>query len=54
MALLVAKDSFSKVVFAHVMPQNDVDPDHYSVYALVKDIACLGYTRLALRSDNEP
>ena len=54
LTLLVAKDSLGKAVFAHVVPQKGVDPAHYSVDALIKDIAWLGYTRLSLRSDNEP
>ena len=39
--LLVAKDSLGKAVFAYVVPQHGVDPAHYSVDALVKDIAWL-------------
>ena len=52
--LLVAKTSLGKVVFVHVVLQKGVDPAHYSVDALIQDIAWLGYTRLGLRSDNEP
>ena len=52
--LLVAKDSLGKAVFAHVVPQKGVDPAHYHVDALIRDVAWLGYTRLSLRSDNEP
>ena len=54
LTLLVAKDSLGKAVFAHVVPQKGVDPDHYAVDALVRDIMWLGYIQLALRSDNEP
>ena len=36
------------------MPQKGVDPAHYSVDALIQDVAWLGYTRLSLRSHNEP
>ena len=36
------------------MLQKGVDPAHYAVDALVRDIAWLGYTRLSLRYDNEP
>ena len=52
--ILVAKDSLGKAVFAHVVLQKGVDSAHYSVDALVRDVAWLGYTRLSLRSDNEP
>ena len=53
LTLLVAKDSLGKAAFAHVGLQKGVDPAHYSVDALIKDIAWLGYTRSSLRSDNE-
>ena len=36
------------------MPQKGVDPAHYFVDALIQDVAWLGYTRISLRSDNEP
>ena len=52
--LLVAKDLLGKAVFAHVVPQKGVDQAQYSVDALVKDIAWLGYTRVSLRFGNEP
>ena len=45
---LVAKDSLGKAVFAHGVLQKGVDPAHYAVDALVRDIAWLGYTRLSL------
>ena len=37
-----------------MVPQKGVDPAHYIVDALVKEISWLGYTRLSLRSDDEP
>ncbi len=52
--ILVAHDSRGKSHFAHVVPQKGVDIDHYAVDVLMKDVAWLGYTQLALRSDNEP
>ena len=54
LTILVAKDSLGKAVFAHVVLQKGVDARLYSVDALVQDIAWPGYTRLSLRSDNEP
>ena len=54
LTILVAKDSLGKAVFAHVVPQKGVDPEHYAVDALIEDIKWLGYTALSLRSDNEP
>ena len=52
--ILVAHDSKGKAHFAHVVPQKGIDADHYAVDVLMKDVAWLGYTHLALRSDNEP
>ena len=54
LTILVAKDARGKAVFAHVVLQKGVDPEHYAVDALMEDIKWLGYTALALRSDNEP
>ena len=54
LTILVAKDSLGKAVFGHVVPQKGIDPEHYSVDALMEDIKWLGYTALSLRSDNEP
>ncbi len=50
----MAHDSRGKAHFAHVVPQKGVDPDHFAVDVLMKDIAWLGFTQLSLRSDNEP
>ena len=36
------------------MPQKGVDPDHFTVDALLEDIKWLGYQKLVLRTDNEP
>ncbi len=52
--ILVAHDSKGKACFAHVVPQKGIDADHYAVDVLLKDIRWLGYTRISLRSDNEP
>ena len=54
LTILIAKESMGKSVFAHVVPQKGVDRDHYSVDVLMKDLQWLGYTKLSLRSDNEP
>ena len=51
--ILVVKDRKGKAIFAHVVLQNGVDVDGYSVARLVDDIKWLGYTKLLLRSDNE-
>ena len=41
-------------MFGHVVPQKGVDPHHFAVDILMKDIGWLGYTAISLRSDNEP
>ena len=53
-AVLVAHDSMSGCDFAHVVLQKGVDNDQYSVDVLVEDIKWLGFTRVILKSDNEP
>ena len=52
--VLVVRDDKSKAVFGHVVPQKGVDEKGFSVSALVEDIRWLGYTKLILKSDNEP
>ena len=52
--VLVAKDGNSRALFAHVVPAKGVDERRFSVDALVDDIKWLGYTRMILKSDNEP
>ena len=51
--ILVVKDTKSKSIFAHVVPQKGVDSDRYSVSRLTEDILWLGYTEVILKSDNE-
>ena len=50
---MVAKCHWSKCTFAHVVPQKGVDPDHYAVERLAKDIQWLGHTKIILKTDNE-
>ena len=54
MKILVIRDSRSKAVFAHVVPQKGLDEKGYAVSALVEDIKWLGYSSVTLKSDNEP
>ena len=54
MKVLVAKDSKSKIIFAHAVVTKGADEDGYAVTRLVEDIAWLGHTKLILKSDNEP
>ena len=52
--ILVVRDSRSKAVFAHAVPAKGVDERGFAVDALVGDIKWLGYSRVTLKSDNEP
>ena len=52
--VLVVRDDKSKSIFGHVVPQKGVDEKGFSVSVLVEDIRWLGYTKLILKSDNEP
>ena len=52
--VLVVRDSRSKALFAHVVPSKGVDEKGFAVDSLVEDVRWLGYSRLTLKSDNEP
>ena len=52
--VLVVRDSRSKAVFAHVVPTKGIDEKGFSVDALVSDVKWLGYSKVTLKSDNEP
>ena len=52
--VLVVRDSNTKFVFAHVVPRKGVSEDAYAVDMLVADVMWLGYSRVILKSDNEP
>ncbi len=44
----------TKALFAHVVPYKGPGEDDFVADILVKDIAWLGHTRLALKADGEP
>ena len=52
--ILVVRDMKSKRVFAHAVRCKGSDEEGYAVECLVSDIQWLGYTRVTLKSDNEP
>ena len=52
--VLVIKDSRSKMLFAHVVPTKGIDVQIFAVNMLTDDIVWLGYSRVILKSDNEP
>ena len=52
--ILVVKDDKSKCVFAHVVPVKGIDSKNYGVDMVVSDVVWMGYTRIIIKSDNEP
>ena len=52
--ILVVRDLRSKALFAHAVAAKGADADGYAVDAVVKDVLWLGYSRVILKSDNEP
>ena len=50
---LIVKDSNSKCMFAHVVPQKGTDRAGYAVDCVKRDIIWLGYRKMILKSDNE-
>ena len=52
--ILVVRDCKYKNNFAHVVPFKGVDEGKCAVDVLVDDIKWLGFTRVILKSDNEP
>ena len=52
--VLVVRDSKCKAVFAHVLPTKGIDEKGFSVDALASDAKWLGYSKVTLKSENEP
>ena len=52
--MLVVKDSKSRSVFAHAVPQKGLDDKGFAVDTVVSDVLWLGYSKVLLKSDNEP
>ena len=52
--ILAVRDSETKSVFGHVVPQKGIDSKRFAVDAIVNDILWLGHTKVVLKSDNEP
>ena len=51
--ILVAKNSKSRALFAHVVRTKGADEDGYAVTRMAEDIELLGYTGIILKSDGE-
>ena len=54
MKILVVKDDKSKYIGAHVVPVKGAGDDRYAAEKMRGDIQWMGYSRVLLRSDNEP
>lgn len=52
--ILVVRDMKSKSIFAHAVRCKGSDEDGYAVRCLVDDVKWLGYSKVILKSDNEP
>ena len=52
--VLVVRDFKSKAFFAHAVKCKGSDADGFAVRCFVDDIKWLGYTKVILKSDNEP
>ena len=52
--VLVAKERKSKAIFAHAVDAKGSGEDGYVVNRLVEDVHWLGWTKMLLKTDNEP
>ena len=52
--VLVVRDNRSKAVFAHTVPVKGADEEGFAVKAIVDDVKWLGYSKIVLKTDNEP
>ena len=52
--LPIVKDSLSRAVFAHAVPQKGVDAKRYAVDIIVDYVLWLGYSKVILKSDDGP
>ena len=51
--VLVIRDSMSKALVAHAVPQKGVDERMYIIDTIVREIEWFGYRRIILKPDNE-
>ena len=52
--VLIVRDNKSKALFAHTVPVKGADEEGFAVKAIVDDVKWLGYSKLVLKTDNEP
>ena len=51
---IVVRCSYSKCIFAHVIPRKGLDEENIVVSMVLSDLEWLGHSRLILKSDGEP
>ena len=51
--VIAVRDSASRAITAHAVPQKGVDSDRFSVSCIVDFVLWLGYSKVILMSDNE-
>ena len=51
---VVVRDSLSKCVFGHVIPQKGVDENGFVANLIAEDVHWLGHAKIVIKSDNEP
>ncbi len=54
MKCFIARCHESKAVFAHAIPVNGDDEDHYLADLVAIDVAFMGHAQLIIKTDNEP
>ena len=52
--MLVVRDGKSKACVGHVVSRKGIDEKNFAVNSLFEDVKWWGYSRLTLKSDNEP
>ena len=52
--VLVVRDNRSKAIFAHTVPVKGAEEGGFAVKAIVADVIGLGYSKVVLKTDNEP
>ena len=52
--VLVVKDTRSKSVFSFAVPQKGIDQKRFAVDVIFESVLWFGYSRVILKSDNEP
>ena len=52
--MLIVRGEKKKALFAHVLPVKGVDAEGSTAKSIVDDAVWLGYTKVVLKTDNDP